>query len=822
VIANADQRKCIETIAKEGAKYVKAHLKEISKCADKNLKETGSCDFAKRDEKLDKSESKLRAALDKKCGSQSSFPNPDLTLQLLGYPGKCIDETGPPFTNDDLEECIYVTHRDIADALYDLEYGDNGEDAVLDFETQTGNADTAKLLQGCQKEIAKNAQKFVATILKEVSKCRNGLQSGSLSGFVPEDCADNPVETGPMEKIEKSESKLRDKLTDKCSDANLSLMDVCDTGGGPTTTGGPMRDCIVDTHRDASDNPNPAAPADLIDIEYRAAAVCGDNIKNDPAVGGIGNHTLARAPEECDGTDDDDCPGQCGAAGTSFPCLCEDIPRMRVVEFDEINGDNGWNGVAHDQPIVEGSGHIADLYDCDGPGGPDTVCTVGPSCTIGDGFGVHLPCVDDADCGFAGPCRKRTTAVGPHCNLNVQQACTTNANCPGFGNFCRKQLTSTPIPTSAGGVSTCTTNIFEEDIVGTQDVATGAASVRLRQKAVTHIGSVSNQPCPVCGGFCANATAEPGARSRCDDDSDCPPSVTCILDNVCSFGPNADKACRIDPPFGGTTALFGTTSVDCPPNSGADISSGGLDITTDPRTTGTATLLPDHACSAPAFGSIKKCIAGTLTGGGLQPGNSCLTDADCPLGGVGSCRFQCFCPSVGGTPQQPNGCSSACRGGSNDYDSCTADSQCPGGFCQTASCRLAQGVCVGGSASTDPCTADTDCPGGQCGDDDSNQEGFCPAGPVDGRCSITTIKSCLSDAECICPFCQMGETCVFRPRQCFVNEGIIRMGTPGLPTRIRAAAFCIPASGNPSVDSGGGFPGPGTTVGPEDVFFTGF
>jgi hypothetical protein len=795
-VSDKDQRKCLETIAKEGGKYIKARLKELTKCADKNLKDTGSCDFAKRDEKLDKAESKLKSGLDKKCGDASKFPLPDLSLQAIGFPGKCQDSNGPPFTNDDLEACIFETHRDAADAFYDLQYGANGSDAVLSFETQTGSADTAKRLQKCQKEIGKNGLKFVQTILKEVQKCRNGIQKGKLTGFLPAACADNAIETKPKEKIDKAETKTRDKIAGKCSDADIDLMDVCN--GAATESA--ATDCIIDTHRDASDNPNPTAPADLIDVEYRTPAVCGDNILND-ALAAIaaqgGNDAKGLFPEECDGNDDDLCPGLCGALGGDFPCLCTDIPRMRVVEHNTINGDNGWNGVAHDQPIVEGSGHILDLYDCDGPGGPDTVCTAGPSCELAP----HGPCSTDSDCiGGGNFCRKRATATGPHCSENLQQSCTVNGDCPGQLNFCRRTLASTPIPTSAGGVSTCTLNVVAEDIVGTVDVATGAGAVRLRQRAITHLGTVTNQPCPVCGGFCSGAGNEgsPANRELCDVDSDCPASQTCVTDSVCSFGPNIDQPCRPDSPFGGTTTLFGTTSIDCPPPSGQNISGAGLNITTDPRTTDAILLKPSFACTAPGFGG-RVCIAGSETG------KACLVDSECTGGGAGSCSLQCFCPSTGPiVAQKPNDCQAACRNGANDLLPCLADSECPGGFCQTAACRL------------DP------------SDTDSSQEGYCPGGPFDNRCSVTTIKSCSSNADCrpsgSCAFCEADntETCISGFRQCFINEGITRTGAPGLPTRERASIFCIPGSGNSSVDNGGGFIGPGTTEGAEDVLITGF
>jgi hypothetical protein len=56
---------------------------------------------------------------------------------------------------------------------------------------------------------------------------------------------------------------------------------------------------------------------------------------------GDGIHALG---EECDGPDDSACPGACGAANGFFPCLCQDIPRQRVVEHANADLDHGWTG----------------------------------------------------------------------------------------------------------------------------------------------------------------------------------------------------------------------------------------------------------------------------------------------------------------------------------------------------------------------------------------------------------------------------------------------------------------------------------------------
>jgi len=831
-IDNKDDRKCQETIAKESGKFIKGWLKERAKCADKNLKATGSCDFAKRDEKLDKAESKLRAGIDKKCGP-AKLPMPANSLAFsMGFPGKCFDAVpSNGFSHEDLEECIFELHRDIVEALFDLQYGDNGSDAVLDFETQTGDADLAKDLGKCQKELGKNGLKFATTVHKEITKCRNGLNAGKTSGFLAVDCGDNLIEPKPKEKIAKAETKTIDKITGKCDDALFANLDACDTGSGPAANGLDAANCIVASHRNAIDDPDnsglaEAIAVDVVDIEYALGAFCGDNLVNDealPAALNSGNFFLGTPPEECDGDDDDACPGACGAPDSHFPCLCTNTPRERVIEHDNSDLDNGWTGTSHDSTVVEGGGYIAELYDCDGPGGPDVLCSVGPSCALAPNQG----CSNDAQCGGVGNfCRTSQIDVGPHCSFDLQQTCNTSGDCPGSLNFCRKTAHGIPLPLSSGGVAVCVVNIFSENVTGTTNLVTGSSAVRLRQRSVTHIGSGTlNQPCPSCGNFCSGTSggAGPGARTLCQTDSDCPGASTCVTDAICSFGPNEGQACRRDPPYGNASLLFGTPSVDCLPAPGNDISSGGLDILFNPSTTGTLTTTPSIVCNAPGFGT-KKCIAGTDTG------KTCVVDTDCAGGGAGSCQGQCFCAGVGGTSQTPNDCLSACRGGSEDYQPCPGgDSDCPGGFCQSSSCRPAAGVCTGGNTIGAACLADTDCPGGgTCGDTDSSGEGFCPGGPPIGLCSFTSWKGCTLDSECrpsgSCPQCKSDntETCAFKNKDCFVSEGYTRIGVPGVPDRTAVAHYCIPASSSSAVNNTAGLPGPGALEQPTTIVETGF
>ena len=809
-----DQLKCQTRIAKEGGKFLSSALRERTKCANKNLDTTGSCDFANRDAKLNKIESKLRSKLQKSC--VDTFPSFDaLHLALLGFPGTCAD--GDPldgFTGEDLKDCIFETHSASTTAIFDLAYGSNGDDGVIDFETR--GAANARALAQCQVAIGTNSRAFARKVQKELAKCRNGLLKGKLTGFLAKDCGDNAIYTKPKDKIERARSNARKAIITACPDPVLqsTAMDVCDIGIGPQTTPPTAADCILDAVREIIDA--------LIEVEYASGdATCGDNIVNDPAVPEVlfSNVFVGGPPEECDGTDDSACPGACGAPTSAFPCLCTNVLRERIVEHDNADLDHGWTGSEHDATIA-GGGYVVDLYDCDGPAGPDVLCTVGPSCALAP----HEPCLTDAECiGGGNFCRKTAIATDPHCRADVQIPCSSNLDCnAGLGDFCRRTPHGVPVPLSSSGLAICVVNIFSEIVTGTTNVATGSSAVRIRQNATAHLGLGSlNQPCPSCGGFCSGASSGsgPGERTLCTTDSDCPASATCITDAICSYGPNQDQACRPVLPFGNTTPLFGTPSVDCPPSPALNVSGDGLDVLLNPSTTGTITTLPSVTCSAPGF-NVNKCILGA------EIGKVCAADSECPGGGAGSCVPQCFCPHESGAQQKPNDCLSACHGGINDYGPCATDSECPGGLCESASCRSASGVCTGGSLIGTACSADSDCVDGPCGDDDSSGEGFCPGGPIVGLCSTTTFQTCVDDAGCRpsggCPLCEPddSEVCAFKAQDCFPSVGYTRIGTAGVPDRVDVAHFCLPGSGSPALDAVQGLPGPGALEQPTTTILT--
>ncbi len=824
-ILSKDQYKCQAAISKEATSYVTKKLKIIQKCKDAELAVPGTCPTPDA-LALQALADKLDAGLAKKCAFDKLGPGfDDDNLSQMGFPGPCTDTNpGDGFTLLDLQDCILASHDNIFTGVCrgGTNLGevcavvgdcpDSGPGTACDgylrtqYDPDVGGPIANTKLK-CQREVAKNAAKFVGTLLKSVQKCRNGLlncktvDAGEgvtltvckVTGVAPQLCKLSDAKT--KKAVDKARDKAIAAITSKCENpTDVVDLELCEPN---QTTAADAAACIIQIHEDLTDNENPADASDLIDYQYAQRGICGDG-------------RLNQASEECDGAADLSCPGQCGTALGFFPCLCQTIPRTRVVEHSNADLDNGYTGLSHDSGIVEGGGYVTELWECDGPLGPDFECLVGPHCALPP----HQPCNvprdtisgpnQDAQADFYCPgpgnfCRKTASgATGPHCEIQFNKRCKTDAHCSTIpGDRCIIHPHGAPLPLSSGGVSVCLVNEFTEDVTGTTNLQTGEGSIRLRQNSSTYAGGAIPQPCPVCGGFCAAPAGQtdPQGRSLCSNDSQCPGSF-CVLDPICSYGANIDGPCRPDPPFGGPTEFFGNPSVDCPVGGGASLF-GTLDILFNPASTSVVTKTANESCgSTPGFG-------GKTCAGGINQHRECTVDSECP---GGTCNFQCFCPTPSGLTQRPNSCFPACLGGALDGDTCATNADClPPGFCHPADCRL------------------------NVSDTDSAQEGQCTAGPFDDFCTLQSWKPCESDADCQpppagnCLFCDPSETCDAKPRDCFVNPTIIREGAPGIPSRVTAALFCIPQTANsPAVNTTAGLPGQGAITQPSDSVEVGF
>jgi hypothetical protein len=397
--------------------------------------------------------------------------------------------------------------------------------------------------------------------------------------------------------------------------------------------------------------------------------------------------------------------------------------------------DTGWTGLGHDATtITDGTVSV-------------TVAASGGCAGTAPNCGV---------CTYAGPIENATGLIQIHrCQGDSAITCTSDGDCGG--NAPCKFFFGSYLPLAAGGVSTCVGNVFAAGISGTADVnagtSTGAASLTSR---VFNGATVSN-PCPNCIG---DAHANDGVKG-----------------GTCSFGQHTGAAC--DASGSSPNISFGTTSLDCPPATGALIASLPINLA---NTTGNKTRTLSSAnppCSGSA-GSLCQCD--TCNDSAAEP---CATNADC----TGSGHI------CGGK---------RCVSGANKGASCTLVSECPGSNC---------GV-PGQQTKPNACAAVTDCaanPGTP-----SPNDRDCPNGPFDSFCSpIETFRGCSVSSDC--PFA--GDTCTGgKFRDCFDTgvSGVVvtASGQAAPPTNHQsdptlAAMFCIGPTTSTAVNAAAGLPGLG-------------
>ncbi len=313
-----------------------------------------------------------------------------------------------------------------------------------------------------------------------------------------------------------------------------------------------------------------------------------------------------------------------------------------------------------------------------------------------------------------------------------------------------------PLPLAAGGVQTCVLNQIAAPISGTIDFGDGSSTTHVRLRSTVSTSGESLE-------------------------HPCP-----VCENgVCNHGPRQTLPCK---PQG--SGVHGAVSLDCPPGGSDGILSIDLLLTTGTQTRTLSTANPP--CSADP-GSGKRCLCDTCNNANQEP---CSTNADCP-------------PS-GGNPGICGG--RRCAGGTNAGGPCSGASACPGG-----------GNCSkpGQPTYPNPCVDDSLIPGdGSICQDIGNNEGVCPELPATQRCSINTYRTCLSNADCVCPGCAPGQICAPAPTLCFPlngNDGetLSVSGSPDptcgddVATPTLSALFCVGPVTPPAVNIAGGLPGPG-------------
>jgi hypothetical protein len=467
---------------------------------------------------------------------------------------------------------------------------------------------------------------------------------------------------------------------------------------------------------------------------------------------------------------------------------CEDDSRCHTV----TRLDSGWTGLAHNSDINDGV-VTRGFLDCPGAGPVCGQCNV-----VG---------IDPA----SGNCR-----CANDIRIECDQPFEADADDCG-GNVCDCYL-GAPFPLSSGGTPACVLNRFSEDISGTANVDLGSGQIEANLRAKVYLGGDTKSPCNPCGGTCSN-----DPEAYCHRNQDCP-GGTCVLDTqpgdgvrggVCTSGEVAGDPCdptaynssfpayRTDTGPGG-----GWYSLDCPPDTGKNISGLGLVINLT-QTTGTTQLASNVSCGG--SNPDLECPCLMCSGDATVPCNSheeCSSMlGSCALAASKKCSTNAECSGFNAGPC--NTSLQRCQLATSK--SCTTNTDCTSvevGPCNPSTCSV-RGSSAAGFPVPNGCTdlACSDLGGGL---------GECTNGPDSLFCDAivkangTGILACFSDEDCSvgsvgidAGLCTLSERA-----KCFLDP-ITATGTADPETPVGVATFCIPPTSNQGINSVAGLPGPG-------------
>jgi len=787
--------KCAGTLGKAMTKVAKTGFKATAKCRDADIsgKLVGACPDGKADLKIQKAIDKAALSGIKSCGSVCSVsftlcvadntcPPLGDTHELCKGGGKTFDQAALNFpgpfceaqlghaidTGEDIGDCVGQISSGVADAMVDLVYGSIGNSDALD-------KDTGK----CLGAIGKSAAKLMGTITKGIVKCRGSILDEKLTGL-PSDCT--TIDAKLVDKTAKAVSKLEAGIAKKCTDAQILSLDLCGSGVGATLSVADAQSCITAAIKEISDSSELASDRSystrsFVEAAYPPAASCGDNVVNQV------RHNFLQVGEECDGSDDSACPGECMPPGDVFACTCGNLPRSRTF----TNGftadlDSGWNGSSHNGGTSDGAGYMIERINCDCTeitgcsctgtsvdsicdlkGFQKPVCSYDPNgaencdqkntvnqnninedadCRVCDDFTSNAGsfCQNDGDC--ASQCYDALGAATGPCDR--QTDCAAGEVCRGqcdLTPYCIKVHNGDPLPISRGGSTpVCVRSEFRADATGTQDMSTGHNESFISLFSQVHIagggfGQGTQKPCPTCGGFCdsgprqdlpCEGTCSVTTATSCRFDSDCPGGESCTsASDDCGAGVtcNLSLVCSGGP----------NTGLACRPSAATTF----FGITSND-------CPPDSANNA--------------SGAGLEiffwPATTAATSlaASLPCEAPGFENYDCPCPADGGVPPEPNACNFGCNAGAELGTGCSTGN---GG-------RGEATVCVGGSSPPlTACDDDGDCPGGTC----SGNPTHCVGDPAtelvpcadSSTCGSGTCVDACPSGRCV-PLCSPGDT----------------------------------------------------------------
>jgi hypothetical protein len=696
----------------------------------------------------------------------------------------------------------------------------------------TGEAAPAadKNAQKCTDGSAKAIQKFSATMLKELAKCREKPEIPYTA-----QCDES------LKKIDKAAGKRDKSIVKACKSLDPVLAfqyTGCQAFGcdaGDTTAAG-YQTCIACATDGAMARLSRAVTNSCGNGFVDAGEECDGNHPLCDArcqIGSVCGNDMLEPHEECDtSVSGSTCAGegyQCVPVGLEKECTCvppcalDPVPARVAFETDPPS--DGACGCTLTDPNVttcSGASKVADLQ-CGkllvggglsavppGPTPDGATTYVGLPVCFGTELIIGGDAAEDLPMGDRRKrCSKGFDAGNPQCFFG-----------PALG-----------VVNNTAPLSTCVINALKQDLRGTMNAATGHATMTAELESKVFLtgdlisgrcrgGSMPGKPCirnePARGG-CAECVGSTNAGQGCEDDTDCPGGSCnglCATDvnAQCDVGANAGMACTVPVCDSGASVgeLCGSTCPSCGLTT-TSICNGGVnqgDLCDDdgdcPGSTCTTSDCPGGTCTATTkpvqpcpvcvddkFNPISDGSTGTCDLGANRNGSCSSTNSD-------GLTIDCA-PIVG---QELDDLPITLKNMTTGQATMVADAD--GSFCNF-------GLCEGGGRPGEDCNNDAECEGGTC----------------HKRCQTTENSPfkgnlCENDDQCIgetVGYCGQAESGAFireaggpTVRRIIENgrpaAAPVAVGDPPKPSTV-GAVFCIPVTEDQAINSAGSLPGPG-------------
>ncbi len=602
---------CRAAIGKGAAAFAQAKTKVLQKCAENRFKgklvatQAGPLADCHADQKtqgaIDKAQTKTTVAIEKACGGKDKHCDTvgDEPLASIGWDNAtCQDFEGRGCTNaiancDDIGTCVTCIGEKSVDQAIDLYYH-----SLTPADPNPLDPKLEKARNKCRLAIGKSAAALLLAESKAIQKCWDTVNKGKATGPCPPIGADQKTDDAILKAKGKYDAatckacgagKPCDITQSPFTRADIGFAPLCPPVvrpgiGGHTCDFGrtlvsledvvDCAECVtefkVDCATVAASRGFPQAPSPY-PPECAAALPVTPTPTATPVL--TATSTAATATPTPTAT----VPGPSATQTPTNGSLC---PSRITFTGTSTNGvlDSGWTGQGHDATVVSDGTITVAVTSCADPAPNCGVCNIsGPvDNDLADAGQIHnhrctgdtrIKCSTTADCS------------GTHClaGSNDGATCTTASECPGgscsSAGTCEYYF-GTYLPLAAGGVATCVGNQVKGSITGTANVTTGSAASSVQLISRVSTGPNPN-PCPKCIG---DGPKNDGIRS-----------------GTCDVGPNHGLTCDIN----GTSpnAFWGSTSLDCPPDSAAVIAALPINLN---RAARTPTVRPSARRSAAA------------------------------------------------------------------------------------------------------------------------------------------------------------------------------------------------------------------------------